>query len=98
MQTHAYIHTYTHTLIHKHTHTHTHQHPAGDENGGLGIEVCFAEETRISLGEGKARVEVPSRRMAIADLPVFEYAVRVCVCVCFDVLGVCVGVCVFDVC
>lgn len=49
--------------------------------------MCFAEETRIALGEG-ARVGVPARRMAIADLPVFEYAVRFlffvlegCVCV-----------------
>lgn len=47
----------------------------GGIDGGLGIEVCFAEETQIALGEG-AKVPVPARRMAIADLPVFEYAVR----------------------
>ena len=46
----------------------------GLEGGmGMGIEVCFADETRMSLGKGK--VEIPARRLAIADLPVFAYAV-----------------------
>lgn len=44
----------------------------GEAQGEQGIEVCFAEETHMSLGAGK--IELPSRRLAIADLPVFAYA------------------------
>ena len=79
---------------------------AGEEEGvegAGGIEVCFAEETRLSLGSSapgstssmvssskgssssssssssgsgssSSYVEIPSRRLAIADLPVFAYA------------------------
>ncbi|GAB5031797.1 peptidase aspartic [Nannochloropsis oceanica] len=63
---------------------------AGEEEGvegAGGIEVCFAEETRLSLGSGapgstsskesgssSSYIEIPSRRLAIADLPVFAYA------------------------
>lgn len=42
-----------------------------DEDGTGGIEVFFAEDTKLSVGN---KIEVPPRRLAIADLPVFAYA------------------------
>lgn len=55
------------------TTTHQPTHPRPHQAGQARVDVIFTEPTELSLGQA-GRIVVPKRSLAVADLPVFEYA------------------------